>query len=210
MENNQNTISTTTRNWWKIATISLIVLAVVLIGTTTLFAVQSSQKQIELNELKIQKSRGKNNSNTETFSANENDKDENDESSQASFVSFTISEWGIKFELPEGLDAKNVKYGIPGDRTIVFSTDRVQGLEGNCKPDAVDAPFGWLVRLLRVSQEDKGKSLGDDRFVKISDNIVDTLGGSTYYYIVENEPCSSDITVKTDTDLLIKMLSTVR
>ena len=111
MENNQTTYQPKTKNWWKIATISLIVLAVVLVGTTTLFAVQSGDRQNKLDEVKKQTSQGQEETSESEGNTSEGcEKTASSESEADNRRYLTIKEWGVKFEMPE--DFSDLTYNI--------------------------------------------------------------------------------------------------
>jgi|GEM_PF-2363809 len=137
MENNQTTYQPKTKNWWKIATISLIVLAVVLIGTTTLFAVQSGDRQNKLDEVKKQTAQGQEETGESEGDASEGcEKTASSESEPDNRRYLTIKEWGVKFEIPHGLG--DVTYEIKERDSGVAIAELKTTLTNNVFIDAID------------------------------------------------------------------------
>jgi len=158
MENNQ-TIKKP-KNVWKIIAIVLIAIAVILAGTTTIFALQSSQRKSELNEVKNQTSQ--NDKEDENSSCTDSCDETPDIGSQLeSLVKsgyLVVPEWGIKIKTPH-LD--NVSRTFTNN-TETFFSDLTWG---------DDRPFNMLLSNVSFF----GESCGEPYFTiaRVTD-ITDT------------------------------------
>ena len=167
MENNPTT-QYQPKNTWKIAAISLIVLAVILAGTTSLFAVKSAQKQNELNDVKNQISQndGKDENGNSTGSETETPEQDNRRY-------LTITEWGVKFEIPE--EFSDLSYEIQGSDGVQRIT--WSGTFNLIPADFYNAPtnytfsnFGGVLRVRQNQDEHEVGQYGQPFTIKGNDS----------------------------------------
>ena len=166
VENNK--LSGQNNNKWKIATIILIVLATVLAGTTTLFAIRSEQIKYELNDIKNENSK------------NENEGEDNidepcdDTSSTPDNRTYlTISEWGVRMEIPYGLE--NMTYTFKSDESAVITGKLNKGF---ARGDNVESDFASIDAVFITRSKESTISVAG--MTESSDFKV-----GDYYYFIE-------------------------
>jgi len=111
---------------------------------------------------------------------------------------FTIEEWGIKFDMPTELE--NAKYYINGTNSVIFTTKAVEKLGSSCdlSKEIDNLTGGWLMRLVRVPVNEASSMPGG--YTKIADDI----NGFAFYYQHPQSICGHSNETEETTNLVFR------
>ncbi|MDR1410521.1 MAG: hypothetical protein LBJ12_09765 [Oscillospiraceae bacterium] len=112
MKNNQTQYQAKIKNGWKFAAIILIILTVILSGTTTWSIIQINEKDNET--VQAEKSTG-NDSSEESKTEDHNDASDIEIATRY----LTVTEWGVRFPIPDAFS--ELEYSITTNNRLDFS-----------------------------------------------------------------------------------------
>jgi hypothetical protein len=191
------------RNGWKIATIALAVVSVVLAGTTMLFAVRSVGEEKEINQ--------STNNKPESSEEKEEVGSLPDSSNAANNISdaryLTVTEWGMKFLIPE--EFSELTYKIKSDDGTEFLNfdgvfNTIPRIAAN-QPDFTGFSFGTILRVPQNNDPNAECKIGCAM-------LMGTRDSYNYYFMPNQNYISAEVEYQQTISkyLMLRMVSGVQ
>ncbi|MDR1033016.1 MAG: hypothetical protein LBL84_03345 [Candidatus Nomurabacteria bacterium] len=190
------------RNKWKITAIIFIIIALVAACGAVFFLIRSNGLNGELSDAKK-----KNDANTRVISElndklakSEEDSGTTGEGTNKGYL--VVTEWGIKFKIPEGLS--DVQYVI-ADGQLRFGESYAESK--GCKISDGSGAYGYI---LRSTSSKQAANLDDTTGTRGSLLGTQAVGGYYYFYNNPQDSCDGSQKVSDNLSLMKQMIDTLQ
>ena len=194
MENKHIQTNYQTSNKWKASAIMLIVVSVILAGTTTLFAAHNIPKTAETPQ-------EDNENNTDQAYEEENSDNKNTSDNNSNVRYLIVAEWGLKFQIPD--EISELSYQIVNyDETDSLVFNGVFNIIPNQgkQTDFSEHSFGSISRELQANDPNVDCEVSCGMFMGSHD-------GFNYYFLANGQHISNDGNVQYQQEILIYLMN---